>query len=497
MRRAAGIVVLLLLTLAGCQRTPERPAPPQVTTAPEFPRHESTLSVPVELSLDDIQRSLERSTPRRLWSIDQQERKCVPGQRVKIFGDRVKVTPDIGCRIVGQVTRGSLSVAGKGERITISMPVHATIAARDVGGVLKGETATGSAIVRASVRLSLDRSWNPHAKVDISYDWSDPPGIDFLGQRIRFVSRADRELAGVIAGLERDLQKEVARTRIRPIVADAWKQGFTVIELNREKPPAWMRITPGGIGLTGFRVDGRRVKLTIAAQAVTETFVGDRPEAPQPVPLPPQIGPVADKGLRFFIPVVADYAQLEPVVLRALRKLAARGIRLEGVGHVNADFQKVTVYATEGGRLAVGIDAKVEPVGERFGTSLGKAQGRVWLTGLPYNDANSQVIQVRDLDIYGGADGMAADLLIQLMASEAVRGEIASGLTQDFGRDYDKVLAAAKKAIGGRQEGDFHLSATVDEVHHERVQVTGAGLFMPVTVKGTGQIRFTPRRAAR
>src|SRR5690606_1130801 len=98
-------------------------------------------------------------------------------------------------------------------------------------------------------------------------------GIDFLGQRIRFVSRADRELAKVVAGLERDLQKEVAAVRIKPVIADAWKQGFAVIELNRERPPAWMRITPSGIGLSGYRVSGRKVTLLVAAEAQTETFV--------------------------------------------------------------------------------------------------------------------------------------------------------------------------------------------------------------------------------
>src|SRR5690606_15869506 len=100
--------------------------------------------------------------------------------------------------------------------LTISMPVSATIHARDADGIFKGETATGSAVVRAQVRLSLDERWEPRGKVDISYDWSEPPGIDFLGQRIRFVERADRELVDVIAGLEREVQREVARQQVRP-----------------------------------------------------------------------------------------------------------------------------------------------------------------------------------------------------------------------------------------------------------------------------------------
>jgi hypothetical protein len=481
-----------LLALCTCTAKPERPAPPRVTDTPHFPAQNSSLVVPVELSLDTIEQALEQGAPHRLWTIDQPGKTCLPGQRVKLFGERLKVTPDIKCRIVGQVTRGRIRVSGTGQRLSVSMPVKATVSARDVGGLLKGETATGAATVRADVRLAIDRNWNPTAKIDISYDWAEPPGIDFLGQRVRFVQRADRELARVLAGLERDVQRRIAAARIRPVLTEAWKTGFAVIELNRERPPAWMRVTPTGAGFLGYRVDGRLLKLTVAAEALTETFVGEKPAPPSPVPLPPQMGPVRDKGMRFFIPVLADCAELEPVVLRALRKLAAKGIRLEGVGHVDADFQKVTIYPTTGNRLAVGIDAVVEPVGDNFGTRFGKAHGRVWLTGAPVHEPDSQVIHVRNLEIFGGADRIATDLLIQLISNENVRAEIAGGLTEDFSRDFEKVVSAARRAIASRQEGDFHLSARIDQIHHDRIEVTGAGLFLPVIATGKAEIRFSP-----
>lgn len=423
------------LLLAGCRGEQDLPAPPKAASAPRFEPRSSTLVVPVALSLDDLQRMLERETPRRLWSIDERDRKCIGGQRVKVLGRQVKVTPDIDCRIVGTVTRGTVSLTGSGRRLTVVLPIRATISARDVGGILKGETATASATVRADVRPGLDRNWNPNVKVAISYDWREPPGIDFLGQRIGFAGKADAALGKVIADLERKLQREVAKARVRPVVAAAWEEGFTNIRLSRRNPPAWMRITPTSMGLSGYSASGRTLTLTVAAQALTETFVGDEPPEPAPTPLPPQIPPAGDTGLSFFMPVMADYAQLEPVVLKELRKLAAKGIRLEGVGHVNAGFDKVTVYATEGGRLAVGIDAEVEPVGERTGWSYGKSRGRVWLTALPLSEANSQIVRVRDLQIYGGTDGVSTNLLLRMAASDRVRAQIAASLRLNLSSD--------------------------------------------------------------
>ena len=46
--------------------------------------------------------------------------------------------------------------------------------------------------------------------------------------------------------------------------------------------------------------------------------MGDRPADPVETPLPPPAPSVGKQGLNFFIPVLADYAQLEPVVQRVL-----------------------------------------------------------------------------------------------------------------------------------------------------------------------------------
>lgn len=502
------VLLLVMLLLAGCDRGVGNPAPPRIESPAAFPKQASTIVAPLSVDLRVIEQRLNASVPARLWAIDRFERKCVPAQRAtvclaharKCKGDacrdvpckigfkRTKVTPDIACRIVGQVRRGRISLGGSGDTFTLAMPVNAAISARDVGGVIKQETATGSAVVRARVRMTIGQNWAPVAKVDLSYGWTDPPGIDFLGQRIRFVSKADAQLKGVIASLERDLAREIGNVQTRGMVEQVWRKGFTVIELNREKPPAWMRITPQSLGVGGYTIRNRQLDLLLEAQAVTETFIGERPDAPDPAPLPPPVARSGDRGLRFLIPVLADYGQLEPVVERALKKLASKGISLEGIGPVDVEFGRVTIYATEGGRLAVGIKASADVVA----SPLKATRGEVWLTGVPYNEANSRLVRVRDLQVAARTDRDTVNLLFALFANDTVLEEIRRALTQDFTKDYAKVLAAAEKAVATRQEGDFQLSAKVRSVEHGAIVATGAGLFLPVTVTGDARIRYQP-----
>lgn len=500
--------LLPFFLLSACSDNVGNPAPPQIKTPANFPKQTSTIVVPLTVQLADIEAKLNASTPQRLWSINQREPKCIPAQRITIcplhqkkctgknckdvackFGIKgSKITPDVACNIVGQVTRGRLSLSGRGDAIFVNLPIKAVISARDVGGLIKRETATASADVRAVVKMSIGKTWSPVAKVSIDYSWKEPPGIDFLGRKIRFTDKADAKLASVLAGLERDLSREIAKVQTRAIVEGAWRQGFTSIMLNRERPPAWMRITPQRLSFGGYRVTGRQLEMTLAAETITETFIGSRPADPDVTPLPPPGQAFPNTGLRFHIPVLADYSELEPVVERALKKLAAKGISLEGIGPVDVQFGKVTIYATEGGKLAVGIKASADVIQ----SPLQRTRGEIWLSAIPYNQPNSQIMKVRDLKIAARTDSTAVNLLISLFSDTEVLAEISAALNEDFNKDYEKVLIAAKKAIAKRREGDFTLSANVEKVSHGTVMVTGSGLFLPVDVTGKADIRYTP-----
>src|SRR3546814_5543794 len=109
---------------------------------------------------------------------------------------------------------------------------------------------------------------------------------------------------------------------------------------------SWARITPRALSYAGYTLDGKRLRLNVTLEAATETFVGPRPADPAATPLPPMTRSSDAGRLRFFIPIVADYAQLEPVILRALVKRAARPFEVPGIGPVTARFDKVTAYGT-------------------------------------------------------------------------------------------------------------------------------------------------------
>ncbi|MEG3146464.1 DUF4403 family protein [Sphingomonas sp. RT2P30] len=469
------------LGVAGCHRVP-RVAPPRATDVIAVPPQTSIITVPVTADLDQLRVALERAVPRRLWAIDQPGETCVASKQVKILFAKIK-TPTITCRIVGVVTRGPLALSGSGQNIFVTMPLHAVVSAEDIGGILKRETATADAHVRVVVKLDVAPDWSPRGSIAIAYDWTDAPHIDFLGQRIEFTGKADAKLKGVIAGLERTLPRELAKLHFREQVAHAWASAFTSIELNEANPPVWMRITPQTLNYGGYTVSGRTLTLRLGMKAGTETFVGPQPADPKPTPLPAVSRTATSPGeILFAIPVIADYRELEPVLAKALAKRSARPFAVPGIGPVTAQFGKVTIYGTAGGKIAVGLEFSAATPG---GTP---SRGTVWLTAKPINAVDSRRVSFTELSVAGVTDSVRTGLLIKLANTPGLSDTIADALTQNFSKDYDGLLGKVAQAIAEKRLGDLLIRAHITHVRTGQLKAAGQGLYLPVWGQGTASI---------
>lgn len=472
------------LVLNACSARDDWGPPPRATDAIAVPPQDSVIAVPVTADLKGLAAALEQEMPRTLYRIDKPRQVCVASKRVKVAFVKLK-TPTVRCDITGTVTRGSLRFSGRGEDIVVSFPVHAEVRARDIGGILKQETATADARASARMRISLDSEWNPIGKVDLDYRWTDAPHVDFLGQRIEFREQADRELGKVVARLERTLPRELGKLKLRRRIETLWGKAFTSLELNHADPPVWIRVTPHQLQYGGYSLSGTRLSLRLGMKARTETFVGNRPADPARLPLPPLAKLAETPGrLMFFIPVIADYEQLEPVVRKALVRRQSQPFPLPGVGPVMAQFGNVEVYGTTGGRIAAGVTFAVTAQDRKYGS----ARGTVWLTGIPVNQPGSREVTFADVAVDGETDRTGANLLLRLANSPGFSQTIAGALAQNFEGDYAVLLTRITRAISDKREGDLLIRAKIDEVTTGRLKAAGQGLYLPVWGKGTATI---------
>ncbi|WP_253717013.1 DUF4403 family protein [Sphingomonas sp. AP4-R1] len=474
------------IVLSACQPV-RHEAPIRAVDAIPSSLQETIIAVPIRAKLDRLGLALNRAIPRRLWAIDKADQLCVPAKRVKLVFAHVK-TPDVTCRIVGNVTRGTITVSGAGQDLIVSIPMHATISAKDVGGILKQETAQADARVHIRLRLDLADDWTPSAAASIAYDWVDPPHVRFLGHRIEFTSKADDKLKGVIAALKRTLPNELARLHTKERAAQAWRKAFTSIQLNESNPPVWMQITPHALSYGGYTITRGELTLNLGMRAATKTIVGPRPSDPPATPLP-RLHRARERASRvlFTIPVIADYGELEPVLARALAKRARRPFEVPGIGPVYATFGKVVIYGTLGGRIAVGLTFSAARPGVR------SSHGTIWLTARPINEMNSRHVEFSELEISGITDSTGAGLLIKLANTPGLSATIADALAQNFSRDYDRLLDKVGRAMAEKRVGDIVIRAHIVDMRTGQIQAVGRGVYLPVWGRGTASIALLPR----
>lgn len=493
-RKAFGVgAVLALLALAmtlaliyGTGWT-DRGRPPRTDDAIVVKPTPSLITVPVEAELGDLARALEQRVPRELWRINEPDQVCVESEGVDLGIATVK-TPRIKCNIVGEVTRGAIRVGGSGKELRFSFPITAVVRAEDIGGILKRKTATAKAMAHAVVRIELEKDWTPRGTVRLSYDWLTEPHVKFLGQTITLTEPAERELAPVIARLERELPGELGRIGIRRQIGDAWASAFTSVVLNERNPEVWMRITPRALQYGGYEVADGRLRLHLGMRALTETYVGHRPNPRKPVALPPMQSLDAEPGeLSFFLPVFADYRALEPVLMRALQRRSLRPFEVPGLSPVYARFKATEIYGTTSGRIAVGLTFSAQEQGSKSVTS-----GTVWMTGKPVNAEDSRKVGFTDFGVTGTTDMTGGDLILDLINAPGVAPMIAEMLAQNFERDYAELLGKIDQAIEAKRTGDVIIRAELQRAKTGQLQAAGAGLYLPVWASGTASVTIAP-----
>lgn len=451
----------------------------------------SSIALPVRVPLALLQTAVNQAVPQLLWQIDQPGSVCVKAARVNLFGARLKLTPDVRCHIIGDVQRGPIRLSGHGGRLRLAMPVFARLEARDIGGLIAREGTAAEALITAELTPTLSAAGHLQARIHLTYDWRREPTVSVFGEQIRLTDKADRKLAPVLARAETDLARRLAALPVRARLERLWRQGFAVQSINRRNPPAWLRLTPQALAVEGIAVERRDLRIDARLGALAEVVLGAPPAAPAATPLPMIGARGGPPGLLLQSAVLADPATLQRPIDRALAKVAARGMLLPRIGAVRVRFGPATLYATDGGRLALGLD-----IWARGPRQLFDARGRIWLTARPETRPDSERMDVRELKLAAGeGDDVQLPLLVAVAQSADVRAALEEALSQDFAGDYMRLLGRIDTAITAIRIGDFRLALTLDTVRHGRAVVLGQGLYMPVTASGSARLDYAEDQA--
>ncbi|RJF85640.1 DUF4403 family protein [Sphingomonas cavernae] len=471
------------LAVAGCSEQASNPAPPRLETPVSFSDKASTIRLPVGFPLRDLEKAINDEVPTLLYTIDEPQQTCVK--------TKSKLLPDISCRLVGTVRRGPIDMSGSGESLLLTIPIRTTVSARNIGKIIKQETANGAITVRAKVRLGLTPDWHPTARVEADYAWTNKVGIDFLGRRITFASKVDPQIRALLTKLEHSLPRHLSRLQLREKIAPIWAKGFTSVRAKTD-PPIWVRFTPEQVGFSGYKVEGDKLVIGFSARARTQTLVGGRPENPPVTPLPNLMGALPPGGINVHVPVMVRYAMLEDAARAVLVSKDYKSLKLKNGGTVDAIFHDVSIYGAQDDRMAVGLDVSLRTLEGAL-----SAKGKVWFVAEPVVDIPNKIVSIRNLKLAGQTDSRIFNRLLEAINKTAIRDRMVQAIRYDFTNDYLDGLRKADEWLQAQPFEGFVFKGDMGDAQIRSVRIAPDGLLVEADATGTAAMTYAPAEAAK
>lgn len=461
------------------------PAPKRTEVRPEVRLEDqmSSISIPISGNLRIFENILNEEVPWRLVDINEPKKICLK--------TKSKLIPDISCKLIGKIDRGRIRLTGSGQTLKISIPVSTRIQAQDIGGIIKRETATGSMVVTMRAKLSLSKNWRPSAKVDVDYRWGKKIGIDVLEQRIEFTSRVDPEIRKIAKQIEQQLPRLIRNLNARAKAEQIWAEGFTSARAKSD-PEIWVRFTPREIGFAGYSIRGQRLVVNLAGRAQTQTLFGTRPDDPAITPLPDLSDSLPADGINVNVPFHIPYSVFRAPLERALNMGAFQKIRLNDGSEADARFNDVEIFATDGGRIAMGIDVTIkEPI-----NWLGDVEGKLWIVARPRLDLANKVIGISNLSVFSRTNSPVFNAIVGTVSKDTVDEEMIRKISYDFSEDYEDGLKKADDWLKAEPLEGFVFRGNLISADIQRLYVLPEGLIVQAKASGDGRMYYAPGEAA-
>jgi hypothetical protein len=318
------------------------------------------------------------------------------------------------------------------------------------------------------VTPKIGADWCPSFNVVPTYAWTSNP-------RVEIVSRVNVDISGQVSDVLNGKIPEITRAIQSSINCDQFKAQLASVYGKRTFP---IEVTPGqkmhvnlepsAFAFSGLTVDAQAIRL--AALLTAKIDVSATPLVAAPLPLPPlqPIGPSAPPRISIAVPLRAPFELLQTEAQKLLGGKTFEGT--SPAGSVKATVNKVEIYPTTGGKLAIGIefDAKLP-------SSFLDTKGTVFVIGTPAAEGPTQVrikdptfTRILDNDVWNG---------LSALFDGKIRGELDKNLRYNFAADVEKAKKAlADKLADPATLANVKASVTNVDIGLGRVGVNGKDL---------------------
>ena len=366
--------------LTSCSKTTQldtsAPAAQAVVAKP-FERKISTINVPVNFKVATLQTKLN------------QEFKGLLYNDTNLEGDNVAIKI---------WKKGDVGIKAENNKIYFTIPLHIWVKGRFkweacemCPTIDKSEETEFDLVAKSESSLSLTEDYKIKTLTTGDFEWGDTkPYIELGPMKIGLARFVEPAMRSQLANLTKQLDAEIQnRIQIKQYIQQAWTMVQQPLKID-ETYNAWLKITPTAIKVSPMVARNGEINLRIGLSSFIETFTNGKPAVKVNPNLPKLVTDnrmADDVQIGLSGEISYDYAT------KLLKEqLAGQTFKFEGSDEVTI---KDAAISPSGDKLMLMLDVDGKT---KAGLFTKKIKGKVFLQSVPYYDAATGAIKVRDVD---------------------------------------------------------------------------------------------------
>jgi len=450
------MVLLGLFTLlfSSCAKRIQAIGPAETYQKVIPPKTVSTVSVPINIPIPALQRSVNEQTKGTLYRINDLSYTKVERLSMKVW----KEAPIL--------IRGY-----KNDQFEITVPLKTWLKGgvdTEVLGVsIKRSISTNLGMrIKFLTKIDLDQNWkvNTHTRI-LNYKWTKAPSIKLGPIRIplKFLANKliDTQLDYISKTIDTEIKKQI---NLRQMLGGVWNQVQAPF-LVSEEYKTWVRIEPTDLLMTPISTRKQTLSTTVGMRGYAAAFVGNKPASGRRQLPNLTIKKTLNNRFKVYLQSkisksyalqVAKQNFLNKTYTSGKRKVKIVGMNLYGSG------EKIVVQAQLEGSL----------------------NGTIFLSGTPVFDPEKQTIVINDLNFNLDTRNKLIKVANWLFHRKFIR-KIKEAIQLPMKETLEDTKKEAQKMLENYKVTDgITLKGTLDDLHIDKIVMTPDSIITWILASG-------------
>lgn len=376
-----------------------------------FPKVSSQLTIPVSISVDEINSLINRSINGILFEDDSFTDNDNDQFKVKVIKNG-----DIRMTVL------------KNNRLLIDIPlyIYATQGYGGLGYYVYQSTDFGVRM-KFITSVEFNNNWTLNTNTESNgFEWTDKPVLNFSGFKIPIAPIVEKSLRKQQSEFTEIIDEKIAESfDLKPYLLTIWNQFANPIEISEEYN-SWLKITPVSVDMTPVVIYSDYIKSTIGLNLFSETFVGQIPLPSMLAVNVPNFSVKPNLSEEFKLKTTANIPYDKATELARQQFL---NYEFEMNDKKKVRVEDIRVFS---GKQSVVIEIRTS----------GAVNGLMEISGFPYYDAQQRKIRLKDTRFK-----LKTKNLLHKAGLLFFKGKIRKMIEDEYGIPMNEIEDMAKKNL--------------------------------------------------